>query len=85
MGKFEWITKNTKLVCFAAGAVAAAAGGAIARSKKAHDICVAGVAKGMQIRDCAKEKLRTIKDEAEDICFEAKQKAAEDTEIPEEV
>lgn len=66
------IVKNWKLWCFAGGVAA----GIFARSKTARKACVNGIAKGMLLKDSAAEVLQNIRDEAQDIYEEAREKAA---------
>ena len=70
--------KNEKLWLVLAGAAGAVIGGKILRSPKTRELAVNGLAKGMKLRDDAKEELTNIKEEAEDICYEAHQKAKND-------
>ena len=67
--------KNEKLWLVLAGAAGAIIGGKILKSPKTRELAVNGLAKGMMLRDDAKEELTNIKEEAEDICYEAHQKA----------
>ena len=78
MIKFEWIEKNAKIVCFAAGAVAAIAGSKILKSDKTRQACVTGLAKGMKLKKDAEEAFKNMKEDAEDICREAQVKLYED-------
>lgn len=64
--------KNAKVLSFIGGAATVICGKKILESKKAHDVCVSGVAKGMQLFKEAKATALNIKEEAEDICKEAK-------------
>ena len=70
----------TKLIAFAGGAVASGIIQAVAKQPKVREAVVSCVAKGMQIKADADEALQNIKDDAEDVCadarYEAKVKAA---------
>lgn len=70
----NWL-KNEKTLCFLGGAVAAFASMKLARSEKTRTICVKGLAKGMKLQQDAKVTLQNMKEEAQDICYDAKQKA----------
>lgn len=68
-----------KLIAFAGGAVATGVVSALSKQPKVREAAVNCVAKGMQIKADADEALQGIKDDAEDVCadarFEAKVKA----------
>ena len=64
--------KNAKVLSFIGGAAAVVCGKRILESPKTHNVCVKGVAKGMQLYKEAKAATLNIKEEAEDICNEAK-------------
>ena len=70
----NWL-KNEKTLCFLGGAVAAFASMKLARSEKTRTICVKGLAKGMKLQQDAKVTLQNMKEEAQDICYDAKQEA----------
>ena len=44
----------------------------IATSEKVRSMCVSGLAKGMKFQQEAKETLQNMREEAEDMCYEAK-------------
>ena len=71
--------KNEKFWCVAAGAAGVIAGEKIIKSKKARDIAVCGLAKGMKLKYDAEEALQSIKDDAEDACYEARRKDESDS------
>lgn len=74
--------KNEKLWYAIGGAAATVIGGKILKAKKTREIAVSGLAKGMKLRNDAKESLQNMKDEAADICYDAQLKAsASDDEI----
>jgi len=43
------------------------------KSDKTRDLCVKGIAKGMKLQKDAQETFQNMKEEASDICFDAKQ------------
>ena len=69
-----------KLIAFAGGAVASGVVQVLSRQPKVRQAMVNCVAKGMQVKADADEALQGIKDDAEDVCadarYEAKVKAA---------
>ncbi len=78
--------KNEKLWCAIGGAAAVIVGKKIIKSKKTRQLAVSGLAKGMKLQSDAKEAFRNMKDEAQDICFDAKEEAGlakgtEETEV----
>ncbi len=70
--------KNEKVWCGVAGAAIAVIGGKVLKAKKTRELAVSGLAKGMKLHADAKASFRSMKDEAADICYDAKQKAEED-------
>lgn len=72
--------KNEKFLCFAGGVLAATCGVKAAKSEKTRKACVSGLAKCIKLRDDAQEALKNMKEEAEDICYDAKQAAKADAE-----
>ena len=52
-------------------------GGKILKSKKTREVTVNAVAQAMKLHKDAQATFANIKEEAEDICFDAKQQAAE--------
>lgn len=69
--KFDFL-KDKKCWCFAAGIATAVVGKKIATSEKVRSMCVSGLAKGMKFQQEAKETLQNMREEAEDMCYEAK-------------
>lgn len=69
------IFKNEKLWCAVAGAAGVIIGKKILTSKKTRELAVSGIAKGMKLTNDAKVVFQDMKDEAEDICYEAKEQA----------
>ena len=68
--------QNPKVLCFAGGVAAALVGAKVAKSPKTRELCVAGMAKGMKLQQDARVNM---KEDAQDLCAEAKQKAAQET------
>ena len=71
--------QNPKILCFADGVAAALVGAKVAKSPKTRELCVAGMAKGMKLQQDARVTLQNMKEDAQDLCAEAKQKAAQET------
>ena len=71
--------QNPKILCFAGGVAAALVGAKVAKSPKTRELCVAGMAKGMKLQQDARVTLQNMKEDAQDLCAEAKQKAAQET------
>ena len=63
----------------AGGVAAALVGAKVAKSPKTRELCVAGMAKGMKLQQDARVTLQNMKEDAQDLCAEAKQKAAQET------
>jgi hypothetical protein len=76
--KLTEIIKNEKVLCFAGGVLAATCGVKALKSDKTRKACVSGLAKCMKLQKDAQEAIQNVKDEAEDICFDAKQEAEEE-------
>ena len=72
--------KNEKFMYMLAGAAAVIVGGKIVKADCRRKAAVNSIAKGMKIRDDAKCALQNMKDEAEDICYDAKLKAESEAE-----
>ena len=66
------ILKNEKLWCAVAGAAAIVVGKKVLKSEKTRNLAVTGLAKGMKLQNDAKATFQNIKDEASDICYDAK-------------
>ena len=64
--------KNEKLICFIGGVVAATYGVKALKSDKTRKACVSGLAKCMKLQKDAQESFKNMKEEAEDICYDAK-------------
>jgi uncharacterized protein YbjQ (UPF0145 family) len=78
--------KNEKVLCTLGGAAAIIIGNAVLKSKKTRQFAVSGLAKGMKLQNDAKEAFQNMKDEAQDLCCDAKIEAGltEKTESEEE-
>ncbi|MDE6706959.1 MAG: DUF1490 domain-containing protein [Oscillospiraceae bacterium] len=69
------IWKNEKLWCAIAGAATVIIGKKVITSKKTRQLAVSGLAKSMKLQNDAKEVFQNMKDEAADICYDAKTEA----------
>lgn len=67
--------KNEKFLCALGGAAAVIVGKKILTAKKTRQLAVSGLAKGMKFTKDAKEVFQNMKDEAADICYDAKTEA----------
>lgn len=67
--------KDCRFICFACGAVAAIAGSKVLKSDKTRKACVQSLAKGMKLKHDAQVTLQNMKEEAQDICYDAMQEA----------
>ncbi len=67
----KWITKEKKWI-FAAGAATGIAILGFIKTRTARDLAVKGVAGGIMLKDKVLETAANIKEEADDICAEAK-------------
>ena len=74
------IFKNEKFWLVAAGAAGVIVGKKIITAKKTRQLAVTGLAKGMKLKSDAHSALRSMKDEASDICYDAKVEAGIDDE-----
>lgn len=68
--------KNEKLWCVVAGAAAVIVGKKVFTSPKTRSVAVTGLAKGMKLQKDAKAKFQSMKDDAADLCYDARQKPA---------
>jgi hypothetical protein len=71
--------KNKYVIGFGLGVTAAILGYRAYKSKKLRKAVVKAIARGMKLRDDAKFTMNTIKEDAEDLCAEAKAKDAGET------
>ena len=69
------VFKNEKLWCAVAGAAAVIVGKKILKADKTRSLAVTGLAKGMKLQKDAKAACQNMKDEASDICYDAKTEA----------
>lgn len=67
--------KNKTFWLVVAGAAGAIVGEKVLTSKKTRELVVSGMAKGMKLTNDAKAVFQNMKDEAEDMCYEAKEQA----------
>ena len=79
------ILKNEKLWCAVAGAAAIVVGKKVLKSEKTRNLAVTGLAKGMKLQKDAKAKFQSMKDDAADLCYDAKAEAGIETETETEV
>lgn len=68
--------KKENLLIFAGGIVTGIVGLKIAKTDKARKTVVKTIAQGMMTKDCVMEEYTNIREEADDICAEAKALAA---------
>ncbi len=73
----EYFTKERNCL-LGAGAVIGVAALQILKTKKARELAVKGVAGGIMLKDKVLENVANIREEAEDICAEAKTVAQND-------
>ncbi|MEW9124479.1 MAG: DUF6110 family protein [Thermotaleaceae bacterium] len=64
--------KNEKFLLFSAGVVTTLLGSKIQKSPKTRKVVVGAVAKCMQLQKDAQEAIINMKEEAQDICHDAK-------------
>jgi hypothetical protein len=76
MGKIAGFLKSGYGIGFGLGVAAAVLGYRAYKSKGVRKAVVKAVARGMKLRDDAKVALNTIKEDAEDLCAEAKEQGA---------
>ncbi len=69
------ILKNQKFLCALGGAAAVILGKQILTAKKTRELAVSGLAKGMKLQSDAKAAYQSMKDEAQDLCYDAKAQA----------
>jgi hypothetical protein len=67
--------KDCRVICFICGAVAAVIGSKIVKSDKTKQACIKGIAKGMKLKHDAQATFQNIKEEAQDVCYDAMQAA----------
>ena len=76
--------KNEKLWCAIGGAAAIIIGKKIVKAKTTRELAVSGLAQGMKLTHDAKEAFQNMKDEASDLCYDAKTAAGITSEETEE-
>lgn len=64
-----------RTTAFVGGAIVGAVGAQVLKSETVRNVAVAGMAKGYMMKDSMMEYLANMKEEADDICAEAKAKA----------
>ena len=69
------IWKNEKLLYGLCGAAVVLVGRQILTSPKTREVAVKGLAKGMKLQNDAKSAYQSMKDEAQDLCYDAKVEA----------
>ena len=79
------VFKNEKLWCAVAGAAAVIVGKKILKADNTRSLAVTGLAKGMKLQKDAKAAFQNMKDEASDICYDAKTEAGIEDAAAEEV
>lgn len=72
------LLKNKNVLCALGGAAAIVIGKKIISAKKTRQLAVTGLAKGMKLAHESKEVFQNMKDEASDICYDAKAEAGID-------
>lgn len=77
--------KKENLLIFTGGIVTGIIGLKVAKTEKTRKTLVKTLAKGMMAKDCVMEEYVNIREEAEDICAEAKALAAAKTEACTEI
>ena len=80
MNCFECLKRNDKVVVYVCGLLTAYAGKKLLNSAKVRTACVSTLAKGMLLQKEAESYVQNIKDEAQDLCYDAAVKAASDNE-----
>jgi hypothetical protein len=69
--------KNEKVIYGLVGATVVVVGKKIVTAKKTRELVVSGLAKCMKLNHDAKEVFQNVKDEASDICYDAKVESEE--------
>ena len=69
------ITDNEKKIIFAAGAAVAIAVTKVFKAKRTRDLTVKTLARGIIMKDNLMEEVANIREEADDICNEARMEA----------
>ena len=72
------IFSKKTVIPFVGGAIAALSGSKFVKSDTARKVAVTSMAKGMKAKDDAMAAFETIKEDAKDLCYEAKTKKDEE-------
>lgn len=70
--------KNEKTLYFIGGIASAVIGAKFLKSSASRELCVKGLAQGMRLQMDAMEAFQNIKEDASDVCFDAKKQAVMD-------
>ncbi|MBO5561428.1 MAG: DUF1490 domain-containing protein [Firmicutes bacterium] len=76
------VLKSTKFLCFVGGAAAAFICGKIAKCEKTRELCVHGLAKGMKLKHDAQTAVQNLKEDAQDVYYDAMTEADIDAAKP---
>lgn len=71
MNCFECVKNNAKLACYVGGIATAYIAKKVVSSPKFRETCVNTLAKGMKLQKDAETYVQNIKDEAQDLCYDA--------------
>lgn len=74
------ILKNEKAMIFLGGVAAGTLGVKVLKSKAAKKLYVTTLANGMKIQQDAQQLFETMKEDAEDLCFEARKEVSSESE-----
>lgn len=72
------ILKNEKAMIFLGGVAAGTLGVKVLKSKAAKKLYVTTLANGMKIQQDAQELFESMKEDAEDLCFEARKEVSKE-------
>lgn len=73
--------KKDNILIFAGGIIAGVVGSKLIKTQKVRNAAVKTLAQGMIAKDCVVEEYTNIREEAEDICAEAKVIAAAKSDV----
>ena len=76
--------KSEKVRWFVGGAVAIVLGKKVLKSDATRNACVKTIAKAMKLQNDAAESFQNMREDAQDLCYDAKQAAGISTEEKEE-
>lgn len=76
MNCWDCLVKNQKLVCYVGGLATAYIGKKLLASTKVRNACVSTLAEGMKLKNEVESYVQNIKDEAQDLCYDAAVAAA---------